>query len=551
MLLGIDVGGTFTDIVLLDSFKVKLKYKTPTTPDIFTGVVTALDFILTQTPASQIKQLNISTTIITNSVIKKQLAAVQLLVMPGPGMNIEHSFPVPPIILSGYINHLGELCQPVDFSELADLTLSPNIAISGKFSVRNPINEVLLQEKLAQITPQSRFFLASQLSGKLNFIRRTNTTYYALATQQIFANFQATIQQALVARNLTCPVNILKADAGCINLATAQKNPAELIFTGPAASILGIKALVNPTETCIALDIGGTTTDISFWDNQQAILDNKGAKIDSYYTTINSFYHHCLGLAGNSIITVQATQITIGPESSPLPLVLQGKELTVTDILVYLDLVQIGNKNYVTSYLQSNFPELPAITLAQTILALILDKYCDTISQLVEELNRQPVYTVANITQEHIFVPAKIIGVGGAAEGLIPLIAQKLNLTYLIPKFAAVTNAVGAALAKPTLMVNLQANTLVGYYTLSQTNKKLPTPKNFNSQLAYQLAKEHLLLIAKQENLALDASTIKIAHHEEYPIIQDYQQGLAINLTLQVQPGILFSLLEVDDNEAN
>lgn len=544
MILGIDVGGTFTDIVLLDNQQLKLQYKTPTTEDIFSGVLDALDFILQSVAPEQIQQLNISTTIITNALVRSQLDTVQLLVMPGPGLNVVNSFPVKPFCLKGYVNHLGEICQELEPQQLLALPPATNIAISGKFSVRNPRHEHKLHELLLKTNPHGNFTLASQLSGKLNFIRRTNTCYYALATRKLLLNFEQMLLKALSARKLTCPVNILKADAGRISFATARQNPAELIFTGPAASILGIKALVQPQATCIALDIGGTTTDISFWADGQAILDNKGAKINNYHTSINSFYHHSLGLAGNSCVQFVAGKFIIGPASAT-PLIFQGTSLTLTDILAYLDLISLGDKLLVQTYLQDNFPQYPALSVAKQILQIALEQFKQTIQALLLELNRQPVYTVADITQPKLFQPTTLIGVGGAAAGLIPLIAQELALEYIIPEFAAVTNAVGTALAKPTIMVNLQANTLSGYYTLSQTSQKFPTPPNFTSQIAYQIAKEHLLALAAQNNLAIDATDIKVVNHEEYPILQNYQQGLAINLTLQIRPGIAFSLLEV------
>lgn len=127
-------------------------------------------------------------------------------------------------------------------------------AVSGKFSVRNPENEYALAGELKDCGYE-KIFLGSELSGELNFVRRTNSAYFAAAVYKTFKNFCRQVQDSLKERNITAPVHVLKADGGTLPLDIALKQPVETIFTGPAASVLGIEALGAPQVKSISLDV--------------------------------------------------------------------------------------------------------------------------------------------------------------------------------------------------------------------------------------------------------------------------------------------------------
>lgn len=541
MFVGIDIGGTFTDIVAVKEKNIIYQYKVRTSTNILDCVLKALDCLLAHIEKTTIQRLCISTTIITNTIVKNQLPATSLLVMPGPGFNCENSFPVEPHIIEGYVNHLGNITSSPNINALKHFSSKRNIAISGKFSVRNPKNEQVVESYLRNKDHTVNTVCAHRLSGKLNFLRRTNTAYYAAATQQIFVEFTRQIQQAIDVRGIDTKVVILKADAGTVDIKHSDANTAEFVFTGPAASVLGIKALINPTDECIALDIGGTTTDISFWRNGEAILNNKGAQINGFNTSINTFYLHSLGLGGNSLIKILDKQIQIGPDISTNCICLGGEDLTLTDIFSILGKVDFGNRAYVHEYLSRlGLCE----TFAQQVFNLAITIVQQKLSEMIAEINRIPVYTVADVLAPQVFNPNRIIGVGGAAAGIIPALAEKMQLKYSIPEFAAVANALGASLAKPTIMASIQANTLEGYYMLSQESVRHNTPRNFNKIIATEILLEHLRSLAKKNNLFIHESAIEVVEYEEYPVLSGYQNsGLVINMTMQIKPDILNNIL--------
>lgn len=542
MLVGIDIGGTFTDIVAIQNNKIFFQHKISTTDNILDCVLNSLDCLLLQKIDTQsIKRLCISTTLITNIIVKNNLPETSLLIMPGPGMNSENSFPVQPNILTGYINHLGNVTSSANPTELDSLDLKNNIAISGKFSVRNPENELILLQKLQTNKNVENIVTAHSVSGKLNFIRRTNTAYYAAATKDIFYKFSQKIIQAANSRGLNIPIVILKADAGTINLKHSANNPAEFIFTGPAASVLGIKALIQPQDECIALDIGGTTTDISFWRDGDAILNDKGAKIAGFNTSINTFYLHSIGLGGNSLIHIDESGVRIGPDISTNFVCLGGDRLTLTDILVALDKVYLGNKQLVFDYLLACGKNIDFVL---SVFKIAVEIIASKINELINQINYTPVYTVAHITSPKIFNPLKIIGVGGAAYGIVPALAQAMGIDYVIPAFAQVANAVGAALARPTIVANIQANTLSGYYTLSQESLRHQVCNGFDSSMAKSILLNHMHSLAASASIHLLDEHIEIIEFEEYPVLSGYHNsGLIINITMQIKPDILINTL--------
>ena len=108
MLLGLDVGGTFTDAVIIDGHRVVSTAKRRTTKNnLMQGIGEALDAVLDNCDTSNIEQVTLSTTVVTNTIVEKKEQVVDLYVVTGPGRNVDDIFPVSPIYLQGYTDHRG------------------------------------------------------------------------------------------------------------------------------------------------------------------------------------------------------------------------------------------------------------------------------------------------------------------------------------------------------------------------------------------------------------------------------------------------------------
>ncbi len=152
MLLGIDVGGTFTDAVIIAKEEVHTQAKVPTThADVLQGILAALDKVLYAGVAENVERVVISSTIVTNALTENKIEPVFLAVMTGPGMNVENKFPVKPYYVSGYVDHRGKITAQIDWSKHQDLLKKKGsgvCAVSGKFAVRQPQQEYLLEHEL-------------------------------------------------------------------------------------------------------------------------------------------------------------------------------------------------------------------------------------------------------------------------------------------------------------------------------------------------------------------------------------------------------------------
>ena len=548
MLLGIDVGGTFTDAVLLDNkaagdvAQVLAQAKVPTThEDVLQCLLAALDAVLPQVEAaaSKLERVVISSTIVTNALTEHKLDPVFLAVITGPGMNIKGHVPVTPYYLSGYVDHRGKVTAQIDWTKHRDLLNKKGsgvCAVSGKFAVRDPQLEFQAEHELTKCG-YKKVFLGSELSGELNFVRRTNSAYFAAQVYTLFQKFSQRITRALTERGINAPVHILKADGGTLPLEAAIQQPVEAVFTGPAASVLGIEALAAPAVNSISLDVGGTTTDIAFWEQGLPLMAKRGAVINGYPTAVRSFHMRSIGIGGDSRIhKLPDGSYQVGPEREGPAAAVGGSVATLSDALIVTGYVSFGDAARAQAAIAALGGEPSA--QARKIIASACAAIQATISEMLEEWAKQPVYTVDDVIKGTEFVPAQLIGVGGGAPGLIKALGELMQLPVDIPLGAMVANAVGAAVARPTLSAGLRADTTDNYYIIPESGRRERLPRRFNKAVA-----EELLTSWLREQTAAwqlpDQETELISYEHFNTVHGYYDTGDIYSLRMQLKPGIL------------
>lgn len=550
MLLGIDVGGTFTDAVLLDNgnaatkgvAQVLAQAKVPTThEDVLQCLLAALDAVLPQieAAASKIERVVISSTIVTNALTENKLDPVFLAVITGPGMNIKGHVPVTPYYLTGYVDHRGKITAQIDWTKHRDLLNKKGsgvCAVSGKFAVREPRLEYQAEHELTKCG-YKKVFLGSELSGELNFVRRTNSAYFAAQVYTLFAKFSQRIVRALEERGIKAPVHILKADGGTLPLEAAIQQPVEAVFTGPAASVLGIEALAAPLVNSISLDVGGTTTDIAFWEHGLPLMAKRGAVINGYPTAVRSFHMRSIGIGGDSRIhKLPDGSYQVGPEREGPAAAVGGSVATLSDALIVAGYVSFGDKVRAKAALAAFGGE--PYSEAQKIIASACESIQATINEMLTEWAKQPVYTVDDVIKGTEFVPAQLIGVGGGAPGLIKALGEVMKLPVDIPLGAMVANAVGAAVARPTLSAGLRADTTDGYYIIPESGRREKLPSRFSKVMAENILATWLREQTAQWQLP-DQETELISYEHFHTVHGYYDTGDIFNLRMQLKPGIL------------
>ncbi len=543
MYLGIDVGGTFTDAVIITEGQVVNQAKVPTNhEDVFTCIVEALDQVLVGIKMAALKRVVLSSTIVTNALTENKVAPVFLAVMTGPGMNVTGKFPVEPYYVSGYVDHRGKITAQLDWSRHRDLLNKKGrgvCAVSGKFAVRQPQNEYLLAHELKKCGYQ-KVFLGSELSGELNFIRRTNSAYFSAAVYELFQRFANRVQRALQERNIYAPIHVLKADGGTLPLEVALQQPVEAVFTGPAASVLGIEALAAPQVRSISLDVGGTTTDIAFWENGIPLMAKRGADINGYHTAVRAFHMRSVGIGGDSKIKKLADgAYQVGPEREGPAAALNGMRATLSDALIVAGYVSFGSYTRALAAIK----ELGGEPLAEAnkIVQAAVAKITETIEEMLVEWAKQPVYTVDDVIKGSEFKPQQLIGVGGGSLGLVKAVGEAMHLNVDIPVGAMVANAIGAAVARPTLVAGLRADTTEGYYLIPESGRREKLPRPFNQKVAEEILTAWLHEQAKAWQLPNQAT--EVISCERFRTIHDYARvGDIYNLRMQLKPGILYQV---------
>ena len=566
MLLGLDVGGTFTDAVVIDGHRVIASAKKRTTKDnLMHGIGEALDAVLKNCDTSLINQVTLSTTVVTNTIVEGKEQLVDLYVVTGPGRNVDDIFPVSPIYLQGYTDHRGIVVERTPSNEVRDISRMVQsrsgtdlAAISAKFGVRNPQEELSIGEELKDT--YATISNGSLLSGSLNFPRRTISAYFNSAVTPVFTVFMKNVEEALNIRHITAPLHILKADGGSLPMEHMVSRPVETVFTGPAATVLGLSALgVIGNKHTVALDIGGTTTDISLWKYGKPLMTKSGVSIREYPSAVRSFAVTSVGIGGESVVRLKDGDLTVGPERVGPSVALGGNKPTLGDALIVLGHASYGDADLATQslqqlarVLQANWKHgecedtfgnhnsekqcthnMSALDVAQLIVEKALEIIQHGIDEVVQAENKRPIYVVADIVNPDVFVPEHIVVVGGTAPSLGPSIGEYLELPVTIPENAAVANAIGAALALSTIELTVHVDTKRRLLVIPELGIKQQNCTLKRAEQVVERAKE--TLSEEAIRLGLDtAQEIEVISIEDFPVVEGWQSMERL-ITVKVQ----------------
>lgn len=561
MLIGIDVGGTTTDAVLIRNGEVCSTAKVSTEPEnLLNSLLEALDAISRDVDPEQLERVVFSTTVITNLIAEGKTDRVALVLIPGPGVNpASYTFP-DSFYLKGAMDYRGREIHPLDEAEirrtvgLVRESGFSRAAIISKFGQRNPSHELRVEEIFREDYPSCKVELGHKVSGKLNFPRRIATTMLASATRERYQEFVEEIKKALEERSIRASVYILKADGGTLPVDKSLEFPVETIFSGPAASTIGALALTPEGHTSVVVDIGGTTTDLALILSDKPLLASKGAKLGGFLTHVRAFAVRSIAVGGDSVIRVkdlnpETKQITVGPDRAGPAYCMGGKETTPTDALKFLGLIEVGNPERANYSIKATASEIgkSETETASLIVDRVARMIADAVNEMFFEWEQEPAYRVWEVLQEKKARPENVVGIGGGAKGLIAEIAKKLDANPVIPEYADVGNAIGAAVARPTLTLNLHIDTEQKVYSVAEEGKivSLNTTKfgNLNKirlDEAEALAAELLRKRAEDFGISEYADEAEIVNSEVFNVVDGwYTTGRLFDVNMQIPAGLI------------
>ena len=549
MLIGIDVGGTFTDGVLCTAGQILKVAKHPTREDNLQGsILTVLDDLLQGVKGEEIKQIVFSTTLVTNLLATGGGEPVALILIPGPGLNLKklNLFPYT-YIIKGATDFRGRITEPLERAEiegvgkLVTAAGLQKVAIVGKFSQRNSSQECQVEDILREKHPQLEIVRGFKVSGQLNFLRRAVTTYHTAVTREKWAGFAADIRKAVRERGIVAPPLILKADGGTMSLEVSLNYPCETVFSGPAASVMGAFALTMNRQTSVVVDIGGTTTDLALILAGEPLYASRGAVIGGRYSHVRSFALQTIPLGGDSAIRWQGQELVMGPDRLGPAACFSGPVATPTDAFNFLEKGQLGELALSRRALEevSRQAGLTVQDLAETIMRQVNDRLEAGIRAMFITWEQEPAYRVWEIMHKRQVRPECVVGIGAAAGAFVPALAKALDCRELVHRYSPVANALGAAVARPTLSLLLHADTEQQSYAL---NLEGIAGKFKQTQLtgAKELAREKLQEIAEKRGIGRYADRYEFFLEEQFNMVRGWSTaGKLFDVGIQIAAGVI------------
>lgn len=558
MRIGIDIGGTHTDAVLIDGTRLVAAAKAPTLPDnLLASITGVLEAILAGQDPRRVRTLNLSTTLSTNAIVTGAIEPVAVLVVGGPGISAEtYRIGDHYHLLPGSLDHLGNETLALDTEELdraVDGCLAAGVrsfAVAGKFSPRNPAHENTISERL---TDRAEFVSTGHLvSGQLNFGRRIHTAYYNSAVWRTFRTFSAALGRSLKGFDLEAEVNILKADGGTMPLARALDTPVQSIFSGPAASVMGILATVPADTDALMLDIGGTTTDIALFADGQPLLEREGISIEERPTLVRAVHVESIGIGGDSQITVDNGTVRTGPQRLGPCLAAGGSTPALMDACNLLGLAEFGDTDRSRAGIDALAAAhgLDSRELAQAAVDAAVEAIAGRIEAMVARVNAKPVYTIHEILHDRLIEPKQVLVIGGPAAVFQDPLAKRLGLEAVVPPLAGVANAVGAALTRTTSHLALTADTSRNRVSVPMLGVYRTVKRGYNLDAAIDEARTLLAEDLERSGAAVPADQIQITQADAFNMVEGgYTLGTNIRVVAQVQPAVI-ARLDADTSTA-
>ena len=489
MRIGIDVGGTHTDAVILDGDTVVAATKQLTTSDVVSGIVVALDTLLHDAAVSpdRIETVMIGTTQFTNAIVERrelcEVAAVRICLPAGRGMPPMVDWPDDAADELGrhtYMLHGGHLYDGNLIAELRDDEIDAliadiqrkklnDIAISGAFSPMNKQAEEYVAAKVLSAIPTARVTCSHQF-GRLGLMERENAAIMNAALLPFASRVVDAFLAALLQRGLTCPAYISQNDGTLMSADFVRSFPALTFASGPTNSLRGAFKLTG-LQDAIVVDIGGTTSDIGVLQGGFPRESNVVIEIGGVRTNFRMPDIVAVGLGGGSIVSDgggTVGPVSVGHQLVSRGLVFGGDTLTATDIVVGAGKAELGDPGKVASL------DPKVIALATSTMHDMLNKNIEMMRPGGREM--------------------PVILVGGGSL----LVTQGLDAASEVhrPKYADVANAIGAAIAQ----VGGEAERMLSYRE---------TPREEAIALVTNSAKD------KAVQAGADASSLKTVDVEE------------------------------------
>jgi N-methylhydantoinase A len=386
--IGTDVGGTFTDLWVSDALGEIRVFKSPTTPDVKTGVIDVLKIaaadrgISFETFCADIVRFGHGTTVGLNALLTGRAARTAVLTTKGFGDTLEigrmrrqtsgqseveltdfalrnRNAPIVPrrlvFEIDERIDSKGNVIKPIDPTQartaLAGLIRAnvEAVAVCLLWSTANPAHELTLRELVTEVLPKAFVCLSHELSPLVGEYGRMSTTAANAALGPIAGRYLEALEQTLRAAGMRVPLLMMTNAGGVLPTAAIGDRPAFTLFSGPAAGVVGSSVMGRKLglSNVLTSDIGGTSFDVGIIAGGKPIL-RREVSVGGADIRVPSIDVDSIGAGGGSIASVRFGQLTVGPMSAganpgPVCYARGGVEPTVTDADLLLGILDADN----------------------------------------------------------------------------------------------------------------------------------------------------------------------------------------------------------------
>ena len=516
MRLAIDIGGTFTDIVLENKNDLITKKVLTSISQPEQAVIAGITELLEENKimSSEIKMIIHGTTLATNAVIERKGAKTCFITTEGfrdvLDIGYESRFDQYDILIEKTMSLVprkhryvveertdvnGSIIKPINtdvFEDLVDKIKGENfqsVGIGFLHSYANPKNENILKDFLIEKLPGVEVSISSDVCPEIREYERFTTTVVNAYIKPLMANYLKKLDSELKGKGFNCSLLLMTSGGTLTNIESACNNPVRLVESGPAGGAILATSIADDLNLnkVISFDMGGTTAKITIIENKKAIkarefeVDRKarfkkGSGLPLRIPVIEMVE---IGAGGGSIARVnKLEQIITGPDSAgsfPGPACYNngGVKPTITDADLVIGKINPNNfaggkiklsKDLATKAIKKDICDFIKLDTETAALA---------ISEIVDETmsNAARVHTVE---QGHETSNRTLIAFGGAAPLHIARVAEKLRVnTIIIPTNASVGSAVGFLKAPVGYEVVKSLRMLLNLFQAKKVNELL------------------------------------------------------------------------------
>lgn len=493
--VGTDIGGTFTDFVLLDDTGKVTTIKVPTTPDDRTrGVLDAFNVaaeqlgITREALISDLAHFAHGTTAATNAFIERKGARTAILTTAGfaDTLRVQRCMASWTGLMDHEIAHYSmrslpdpivsrvdtyEIDERIDFQGKVIVELDESaaratiqqmiddgveaVAIALLWSFRNPAHEARLAEMIAEMAPGIFVTKSSALVPILGEYERSSTTAINSYLGPVIHRYIGSLDASVRSMGFEGSTAIMESGGGVLPAEEAAVQASKLLTSGPAGGVLASQKLGEQLgiDNLITADMGGTSFDVGLVVKGQPVLENL-REVGRFHVALPAIKVTAIGAGGGSIARIHAAQLTVGPESAgavpgPACYMRGGVEPTITDADVVLGIVDPEFFLGGTMALDVDLARKAVQDYIATPLGLGLEEAAAGIKEVA---NNQMADLLRSVTTRVGYDPRDftLVAYGGAGPTHAHQYAEAAGIgRIVIPRTASVHSAFGTVSADP------------------------------------------------------------------------------------------------------